>query len=724
MADSVEQKSTKESAPLSQVSFQNRLRWYEAYVIDKRDEISRSKRDRRYYDDIQWTDQEVADFENRCQPVVTFNRIKPKINYILGHEVRTRVDPEAYPRTPEHEDSRGAVTDALRYVDDKVSFDSTRSFCTEDFLIQGCTAVVVGVDDDGIVTKRWRWRNFFYDPKSIDPDFGDAKYLGGALWWDKDDALAEYGTTDENRRRIEEACTLTESVDHPTDKVTIWTDPERARCLIVEMYWREGDQWWMAHTTYAGDLIDPSPVPFVDEDGKSWCPCIATSCYVVQEDDDDGKVTSCLGERRGVVRTMISPQDELNHRRAKALHDSNVYGVIYERGAIDNVRKFLDALATTGGAAEVRDGALIDGRLKLREPGQLADGHLQLMQEAKAEIDSVGPSMPVVAGDKSVLSGRAILAKQSIASMELERPFDNIRQWQRRVFKAWWWLIRDPQYGWKEEMWLRVRDSQAREGYRFVPVNQRMTRAQRVQDLMGKDVPFANALQSVGLGPGEEQVIMAQSQQMAAQQVQVAAQQAGAQIQPQQLQQLVLEQTQKLALQHPMLQEEFVANDLARLCMDIIIEETPDTTIAAQEEAQELMEFAKNNPWIGMPQIPPVAKALLKASIENSNLRNKSALIEALEQKPDPQQAQMQAQAAQAQMQQMQLSLQQMAAQIKNLEAQAQLTTAKIQSERADAQKTQAETQIAIPAEAQKDQATALDKAADAGSKTATPNLI
>ena len=52
------------------------------------------------------------------------------------------------------------------------------------------------------------------------------------------------------------------------------------------------------------------------------------------------------------------------------------------------------------------------------------------------------------------------------------------------------------------------------------------------------------------------------------------------------------------------LQEEFVENDLARLCMDIIVEESPDTTIAAQEETADLMEFGRNNPWMqANPQV-------------------------------------------------------------------------------------------------------------------------
>lgn len=711
MADTVGTEIGEGKAPLSRVSFEQRLRWYEAYALDKADEIRLAKRDRRYYDGIQWTADEVSDFQDRGQPIVTYNRIQPKMNHFLGLEIETRVDPEAYPRTPQHEDSRGAVTDALRYVDDKVQFDSTRSFCTEDNFIQGRTAVVVGIDENGKhITRRVRWRNMVYDPASLEPDFSDAKYCGVALWWDLDDAIDEHG--EDRREMLEQAVALggIGGADHPTDHCGMWVDAERKRLLIVELYWREGKQWWVSHTCYAGDVAEPEPVPFVDEDGESWCPWIGTSCYVVQEDEIGEGPNSPIGQRYGLARNWISPQDEINHRRSRALHDSNVYGAVYEESAIENVRSFLAEMAKPGGMAKVRDGALVDGRIQLREPGQIADGQLALMQEAKAEIDAAGPTIPVTGGDESVLSGRAILAKQSVGMREIRRPLDNIRQWQRRIFKAWWYLIRDRNFGWREEMWLRVRDSRMKEGYRFVPVNRVMTRAERVQDLLSKDVPFESAIRSVGLQAGEGEMVLGDAQQMAQQQVQQAMQmqavQSGQppQVPEEQLQQMVAQQAQALAMQHPIMQEQFIENDLAQLCMDIIIEETPDTTIAAQEETMELMEFGRNSPW--MQSEPQLVRAFMKSLVENTNLRSKQSLLEALEEKPDPQQQQM----AQMQMQQMQMAMQQMQAQIESMQADIQLTMAKAQTE-------QAKAQIQIPAEAQRDQADALSKAASAGEK-------
>jgi hypothetical protein len=612
------------------------------------------------------------------------------------------------------------VTDALRYVGDKVNFDVTRSFCTEDDLVQGCCGVVVGVRGGEIFTKRVRWAAFFYDPASLEPDFSDAKYLGTDAWWDLDDALADpdYGATDEQRRILEEACEHGDEGEY-ADPIGLWGDAERKRLQIIEIYWKEGDVWWSCHTTRAGDLLAPEPIPYVDDadEPKNWCPLIATSCFVIQEDDD---YSEYAGERYGIVRDLISPQDEINHRRSRTLHDGNVYGAVYEESAVENIREFLTEMSKPGGMARVRDGALVDKRIELRKPGELSQVHLGLLQEAKAEIDNVGPSLPNIAGDQRAQSGRAIIARQAIGSMELERPFDNLRQWQRKIYRAWWWLIRDPQFGWHEEMWLRVRDSKLKEGYRFVPVNRQMTRAERVLELVQKGQPFEQAIKSVGLQAGELEVAVAQAQQVAQQQSMAAQAQimtslGGQQPPPEmaqqiqiQMQQFMQQAMQQAVLQHPVMQQPLVVHQIGQLCMDILIGETPDTAIAAQEEFEELLGIGRQVPQLVMNP------AFMRALVMNSNLRHKQELIDALEQKPDPMQQQM----AQMQIAQLQMGLQQMQAQIANLQAQAQLTAAKGQTEQAKAQREVAQAQIAIPAEAQRDQADAMNKVADAGQKT------
>ena len=47
-------------------------------------ERSEAERARDYYDGIQYTASERATLIGRGQPVITDNRIKPKVNYVLG----------------------------------------------------------------------------------------------------------------------------------------------------------------------------------------------------------------------------------------------------------------------------------------------------------------------------------------------------------------------------------------------------------------------------------------------------------------------------------------------------------------------------------------------------------------------------------------------------------------------------------------------------------------
>ena len=54
----------------------------------------RAERDRDFYDGVQWTSEEIEEMNRRGQPVPVFNHIFPKINYILGTEIATRVDPD------------------------------------------------------------------------------------------------------------------------------------------------------------------------------------------------------------------------------------------------------------------------------------------------------------------------------------------------------------------------------------------------------------------------------------------------------------------------------------------------------------------------------------------------------------------------------------------------------------------------------------------------------
>src|SRR6478735_1795583 len=98
-----------------------------AYLETKNEEIKEQQDARRYYHGAQWTDKQIKAFNQRRQPVVTYNRIGRKINAVVGLLERQRQDPRGYPRTPKHEEGAEIATATLRYVCDEQDWPTKSS---------------------------------------------------------------------------------------------------------------------------------------------------------------------------------------------------------------------------------------------------------------------------------------------------------------------------------------------------------------------------------------------------------------------------------------------------------------------------------------------------------------------------------------------------------------------------------------------------------------------
>jgi hypothetical protein len=82
-------------------------------------------------------------------------------------------------------------------------------------------------------------------------------------------------------------------------------------------------------------------------------------------------------------------------------------------------------------------------------------GNLNLLQEAKNEIDMVGPNASLLGQLTGDQSGRAIQAQQQAGFAELAPIYDSLQDWTIRVYRAMWARIK--QY-WTEERWVRITD--------------------------------------------------------------------------------------------------------------------------------------------------------------------------------------------------------------------------------------------------------------------------
>lgn len=488
-----------------------------------------SERDRDFYDGIQWTAEEIEALQARKQPVVTSNRIKPKIDSLIGFEKRQRTDPKAFPRTPKHDQDAGAATDALRFVCDTNSFQQVRSGVAENLFIEGYGAATVGMvkrknGDLDIKITDVPWDRFYFDPHSRRRDFSDASYKGVVVWMDEADALNEF----KGKGDVIESCYSDgdDDGDSFSDRPKIvWSDRQRKRIRVLQHRWKDKGVWSTAIICRGGYLRDPQPSPYLDEWGDPECDLIAVSAYVNREN-----------ERYGVVRQMISAQEEINKRRSKALHRLSVRQVIAQHGAVEDVAAAKRELAKPDGYIEVNG----DMRFELTDSVTLAAPELEMLREAKAEIDASGVN-PSLEGEQDAPSGRAQEIQQASALSEMAVVFDALKDWSWRIYKASWNRVR--QY-WTDEKWVRVTDDER--NVRFVGLNHPVTVEEEARR-------FAEEGQPV----------------------------------PPELQQLLTYDPQAVVR---------VENPVAELDVDIIVEDGPDSVTVQAEQFQQLVELKKADP--------------------------------------------------------------------------------------------------------------------------------
>jgi hypothetical protein len=443
---------------------------YEEITIEQRAQI---ELERDYYDNKQYTSEEIKLLEERKQPVITFNLIKRSIDAILGTEQQSRTDPKAFPRTPQHEGDAEAITDALRYVADNNDSDQLFSDSFFHLLIEGTTGIEVSVqvkrDQYEILLYCEEWDRMFYDPHARKKDFSDSKYYGYTRWMDLIDAKDKWPDAAEV---LESSFQSDNAYNDTFEDVprTTWTSKQgnRKRLRINQIWFRDKKGWNHAIYTKAGFIQKPELSPYIDENGEPESSMVMGSAYIDRD-----------GNRYGYVRQLISPQDEVNKRRSKALH------LISQRQTFGNKLTGLDA------ASVKRELAKPDGHVQMQEgefgrdfgiipTTDMAQGNFNLLQEAKEMFNSIGPNTSVSGTEDRVRSGRAELARQQAGIRELTPVLDMHRNIKRRVYRKIWNRIK--QY-WTEERWIRVTDNE--QNVKFVGLNAPITVGDQLKQEFG-----------------------------------------------------------------------------------------------------------------------------------------------------------------------------------------------------------------------------------------------
>lgn len=548
---------------------------------------------RRYFNGDQLSEEEKATLAKRGQPPIVINRIRKEVNWMRGYEMQSRTDPRAFARNPQDEEMATAATDALRYVADATKYDKLRSKAWDSLIVEGVCGVEVihkfkpPMREPKIVINRYPFSRLFADPHSNESDYSDARYKGAVIWSDMEELLEEYPNKEGEIEGSIGATDVATNAFEDRPSHLIWSDPSRRRVRVVMVYYRERGSWKWAKFTKGG-ILEEGESPYQDEEGESVCPLIMQSMYV---DDDDNS-------RHGVVKDYLDPQDEVNKRRSKLLHQLNSRQTWGPKGAVKSVAAMKRELSKPDGHIEINGEAISDARetgvmpFNIIPTADQAMGQMQLLQESKADIDVMGANSSLM-GNSGASSGRQVMAEQQGGLVEIAPIYDQLLQFDNEVYRQMWMRVRQL---WTAEKWIRVTDDEKKA--RFVGLNRQVTLQEELSQLSEEEVAFF--AQRHGLVPNDPR-----------------------------LQQVVR-----------------VENSVASMDVDIIIDDAPDAVTLKGETFEQLVNLASSMPG----SIPP--EILIEAA-PNLDRDVKDRLLERLEQ-----QAAQQAEMGQAQMQKQDAKLQ------------------------------------------------------------------
>ena len=590
---------------------------YRRMVDDFRDGTSESRqvaeKARRYYDNDQIFGATAQALTRSRQPKVIRNEIAPAINGILGVIQQAKVDPRAWPRNPDNEKQADVATKVLRFIADKEKWHQKKIDCAESFLIEGVAAVSVEVNDKGEpVVVVVPYDEAIYDPRSRRADFSDAAYMGVGKWMYEGDVARMYPWATDDLSKVYttgwgEDMGL-DRPDKPENAIgTSWLDPKKRRIFVVELYHLEDGEWQRC-VFYVGGVLEAGPSPYLDDEGRGVCGVVMGSCLVSRDN-----------QRSGLVKMMLSQQDEINAYGSRALHIARSRQI---QVADPSFPPEVDADTARKEAAKP-DGVIPVG-YSMIPTADLAQGMQMMMAEARQALVRQAPTPAVLAEASGAnQSGRSRLVLQQAGMTEIARPLGRLESFENNVFRAMW--LRAKQF--KRQPW-------------FV----------RTSGDDDKKAVFEGV--NVPAGPdGEPLPPESMGEAMA-----------------------LMQQGVQLPL----------ANELARMDIDIEVETVPDTANLAAEQFETLAPLL---PQVGEIYGPKKAFEIgLALSAMPEKQRIKDILNAPEELSPEQQAAAQQQQAIQKQLEEMQqqIALMMAQAEIRKVNAQAEKDEASARSTQAD----------------------------------------
>lgn len=399
-----------------------------------------------YYDGNQLDAAQIEEYEGRGYAPLITNLIKPTIDVVLGMEAKSRSDWIVRPEDGElNEELAEVLNEKLHKAEVASRADRAFSDAYADAVKVGLGWVEVSRSSDPLENpqrvRRVHRREIYFDWRSSEPDLSDARFLVRKRWLDQDTAV---GAFPEHRALIENCLNGWSSWDAISNIETAgalelaraldvqrgfsveqyeWLNTLRKRIAAYEVWYRtvtrghvlnlpdgrvvEFDKNNDDHIAAVfGGYLEPTPAIFKKVRLSMWL-----GPHRVSDEPSPYKHNAFpyipvwgfredrTGTPYGMIRGMLSPQDEINARRSKMLWLLNARRVVTDNDAVIDHEETRDEVGRPDAYIKLNPGRRPDSRFEVEDGGQLAAQQFQVLEAAKTEIQQASGVFQSMLGD-------------------------------------------------------------------------------------------------------------------------------------------------------------------------------------------------------------------------------------------------------------------------------------------------------------------------------------
>lgn len=440
-----------------------------------------------YYDGNQLSPETVEKLQERGQPPLITNIIKPTVDTVLGMEAKNRSDWRVRPEVDEEcdDDLAEALSVKLKHAEIESRADRAVSDAYAAQMKAGLGWVEVAREHDPFKCPyRVRYvhrREIFWDWRAEQPDLSDARYLIRRRWLELEHAIAlmpQYATLFRMTTGgwagfdplLEQDSRLVQSweIERDTRIAAVdWRDIQRMRICLYEIWYRKWVRGYVMTlpngTTMEADFNNPrhneAIVAGIAKVKQATFQKVRLAWYTGPHflydvpspyKHNQFPYVPFFGYREdltnvpyGLIRSMISPQDEVNARKSKMLWALNSRRTIADADAVLDHQKAMNEVARPDAYIILNANRKPQSQFRVDPGGELAAQQFQVMQEAKQEIAEASGIHKSMQGQQTgASSGLAINSLIEQGLNTLAEINDNYRYARRLVGEMLFELVK------------------------------------------------------------------------------------------------------------------------------------------------------------------------------------------------------------------------------------------------------------------------------------------